>query len=174
MCDKYKKKYPKPVVAWKKSPNFSSRNGSPIRKLVYHYTTSESADGVISWLCNPSAQVSAHYVIDLEGKITQLVQDDQKAWHAYGNNVDSLGIEVCAKTGKKMTDKQSAALKALSLYLLGEYPTLDLVTGHRFLYADQSYTDCPSAIFGEANIDSLRVWISQNLIPDFPKLKLPT
>lgn len=174
MCDTYKKKFQKPVVQWKKSPNFSSRNGSPIRKLVYHYTTSENVNGVVSWLTNPESSVSAHYVIDLQGNITQLVQDDQRAWHAYGNNADSIGVEVCAKTGKKMTDKQSAALKALSLYLLNEYPTLETVTGHRFLYKEDGWTDCPSAIFGAPTIDALRVWISENLLSDFPKLKLPT
>ena len=174
MCETYKKKYPKPVVQWKKSPNFSSRNGAPISKIVYHYTTSENVNGVVSWLTNPESSVSAHYVIDLLGTITQLVQDDQRAWHAYGNNVSSIGIEVCAKKGQKMTQAQSTALRNLSLYLLGEYPTIYLVTGHRFLYKDDGYTDCPSAIFGEANIDSLRVWISQNLMPDFPKIKLPS
>ena len=174
MCETYKKKFHKPVVQWKKSPNFSSRNGAVIKKIVYHYTTSENVNGVVSWLINPESSVSCHYVIDLEGNITQLVQDDQRAWHAYGNNADSIGIEVCAKTGKKMTDKQSTALKALSLYLLGEYPTINTATGHRFLYKDDGDTDCPSAIFGAANIDSLRVWVSANLIPSFPKLKLPT
>ena len=174
MCYKYEKQFKKPVMSFVKSPNFSSRNSVQLKKIVCHYTTSDNANGVISWLTNPVAQVSAHYVIAKDGTVTQLVKDSDRAWHAYGNNSDSIGIEVCAKTGEKMTKYQDWALKDLCLYLLNEYPTIDLVTGHRFLYEDQGYTDCPSAIFGEANIDSLRVWISQNLKPDFPKLKLPS
>lgn len=174
MCYKYPKNFKKPAMSFVKSPNYSARNGSVIKKIVCHYTTSDNASGVISWLTNPVAQVSAHYVIAKDGAVTQLVKDADRAWHAYGNNADSIGIEVCAKTGEKMTKYQEWALKDLCLYLLGEYPTIELVTGHRFLYKDDGYTDCPSAIFGEANIDSLRVWISQNLLPDFPNLKLPT
>lgn len=173
MCYKYEKKFKKPVMGFVKSPNFSSRNGAQIKRIIYHYTTSDSAGGVISWLTNPNSQVSAHYVVAKDGAITQLVRDSDKAWHAYGNNADSIGIEVCAKTGEKMTKWQEIALIELSKYLLGEYPSIELATGHRFLYED-NYTDCPSAIFGESTIDSLRVWISQNLLPDFPSLKLPS
>lgn len=174
MCYKYEKRFKKPVTSFVKSPNFSSRNGVEIKKIVYHYTTSDSVSGVISWLTNPNSQVSAHYVIAKDGAITQLVRDGDRAWHAYKHNADSIGIEVCARQGEKMTKWQEYALMDLSLYLLEEYPTITQVTGHRFLYPDDGYTDCPSAIFGEANIDSLRVWISQKLLPDFPHLKLPS
>ncbi len=173
MCNVYEKKHRKPAVEWKRSPNFSSRNGMTLKKIIYHYTTSNSVAGVISWLCNPASSVSAHYVIARDGAITQLVKDSDRAWHAYQNNVDSIGIEVCAEKGEKMTPAQSKALKDLSLYLLSEYPTIEAITGHRFLYKD-NYTDCPGSIFGEASIDSLRVWISQNILPDFPKVKLPS
>jgi len=173
MCYKYQKEFAKPPVDFRKSPNYSSRNGATIKKIVYHYTTSNSVAGVISWLCNPASSVSAHYVIARDGGITQLVKDGDRAWHAYQHNVDSIGIEVCAEKDQKMTKEQNAALKELSLYLLSEYPTIEAVTGHRFLYKD-NYTDCPGSIFGEATIDSLRVWISQNLLPSFPKVKLPS
>ncbi len=173
MCYKYQKQFMKPSVDFRKSPNYSSRNGATIKKIVYHYTTSNSVAGVISWLCNQASSVSAHYVIARDGTITQLVKDGDRAWHAYGNNVDSIGIEICAEQGQKMTKDQDRVLQELSLYLLSEYPTIELVTGHRFLY-DDNYTDCPGSIFGEANIDSLRVWISTHLLPSFPKLKLPT
>lgn len=174
MCNVYEKKFKKPHMTFVKSPNFSSRNGAVIKKIVYHYTTSDNVGGVISWLCNPQAQVSAHYVIAKDGAITQLVRDSDRAWHAYQHNSDSIGIEVCAKKGEKMTQWQEKALKELSLYLLGEYPTIDAVTAHRFLYKDGNYTDCPGSIFGQPTIDALRVWISQNLLFDFPRLQLPS
>lgn len=172
MCLKYEKQFPKPETTYKKSPNYSARNGVPIGQIVYHYTTSNNVDGVISWLCNPKAQVSAHYVIDRSGNLYQLVKDADRAWHAYGNNVDSIGIEVCAEGEEAMTPEQSETLKALSLHLLNEYPTIDRVTGHRFLYKD-NYTDCPGNIFGRRDIDALRVWISQHILPDFKRVRLP-
>ena len=174
MCTKYEKSFKKPAVAWKKSPNFSSRNGVVLKKIIYHYTTSNSVDGVISWLCNPAASVSAHYVIARDGAITQLVKDGDRAWHAYQNNADSIGIEVCAEKGQKMTPAQDKALEGLSKFLLSEYPTIETVTGHRFLYPDDGYTDCPGSIFADNTIDALRVWVSQKLIADFPKLRLPS
>lgn len=173
MCLKYEKRFKKPAMKYVQSPNYSSRNGVPIGMIVCHYTTSNNADGVISWLTNPNAQVSAHYVIDREGNITQLVKEDYRAWHAYGNNVNSIGIEVCAEPGEKMTKTQDLVLRDLCRYLCSEYPTIDMVTGHRFLYKD-NYTDCPHSIFGDNTIDALRVWVSRNLKDDFPRLRLPT
>ena len=151
MCYKYEKEFKKPVMSFVQSPNFSSRNGASIKKIVCHYTTSANAAGVISWLTNPSSQVSAHYVISKDGTITQLVKESDRAWHAYRNNVDSIGIEVCAEVGEKMTKYQSWALKDLCSYLLSEYPTIDLVTGHRFLYPDDGYTDCPGYFWRQYN-----------------------
>ena len=56
-------------------------------------------------LCNPKYKVSSHFVINQNGKIYRLVQDDQTAWHAgkscwgkYKNlNKNSIGIELVNK-----------------------------------------------------------------------------
>jgi N-acetyl-anhydromuramyl-L-alanine amidase AmpD len=67
----------------------------PINYVVIH-TTQGSYSGAISWFQNPSAQVSAHYVIrSSDGQITQMVREKDIAWHA-GNwtyNTQSIGIE---------------------------------------------------------------------------------
>jgi N-acetylmuramoyl-L-alanine amidase len=61
-----------------------------------------SAEEALNRLCNPEAEVSAHYTIDEDGTIYQLVADDKRAWHAGRgywrgqdniNNV-SIGIEL--------------------------------------------------------------------------------
>ncbi len=62
----------------------------------------QSASGAIDWLCNPQAEVSAHYVIARDGAVTQLVPEDLRAWHAgrgqWGGCTDlnsaSIGIEL--------------------------------------------------------------------------------
>lgn len=69
--------------------------------IVMHYTAGWTASSAISWLCDPSAKVSAHLVIDWDGTITQLVPFNIAAWHAgpsshkglTGLNNYSIGIE---------------------------------------------------------------------------------
>jgi N-acetylmuramoyl-L-alanine amidase len=86
----------------KPSPNFDSRDGQPVDMLVLHYTGMKSAANALDRLCDPTAKVSAHYVIDEEGKIYQLVAEENRAWHAglsywrarTNINQRSIGIEL--------------------------------------------------------------------------------
>ncbi|MFT6530204.1 MAG: N-acetyl-anhydromuramyl-L-alanine amidase AmpD [Psychrosphaera sp.] len=78
---------------WKESPNKSSRSGSQISHIVIH-TTQGSYSGSINWLINPASQVSAHYIIrSSDGQVTQMVRENDKAWHARTANPYSIGIE---------------------------------------------------------------------------------
>ncbi|MBA0052424.1 N-acetylmuramoyl-L-alanine amidase [Streptomyces sp. AJS327] len=67
----------------------------PINYVVIHVTQGKY-DGTISWFQNPSAQVSAHYVVRSEdGHIAHMVDEKDVGWHA-GNwdyNTRSVGIE---------------------------------------------------------------------------------
>ena len=89
-------------VSFKASPNKSKRNGE-IKYIVLHHTGPGSFNGVVNWLCNPDAKVSAHYVLGKQGELKQLVNSKQKAWHAGVsswnglNNINeySIGIEIC-------------------------------------------------------------------------------
>jgi N-acetylmuramoyl-L-alanine amidase len=89
------------------SPNFDQRKrpSKSIKLLVIHYTGMQSERESIMRLCNPKYKVSSHFVINQNGKIYRLVQDDQTAWHAgkscwgkYKNlNKNSIGIELVNK-----------------------------------------------------------------------------
>ena len=89
------------------SPNFDQkkRSSKSIKLLVIHYTGMQSERESIMRLCNPKHKVSSHFVINQNGKIYRLVQDDQTAWHAgkscwgkYKNlNKNSIGIELVNK-----------------------------------------------------------------------------
>ncbi|MCJ8271993.1 MAG: N-acetylmuramoyl-L-alanine amidase, partial [Psychrosphaera sp.] len=82
-----------PDALWTASPNYSSRAGSAISHVAIH-TTQGSYAGAISWLANPAAGASAHYVIrSSDGQVTQMVRDTNKAWHARSANPYSIGIE---------------------------------------------------------------------------------
>jgi hypothetical protein len=74
----------------------SSRESAYQINYVVIHTTQGSYSGTISWFQNPSASVSAHYVLrSSDGAITQMVREKDIAWHA-GNwtyNTQSIGIE---------------------------------------------------------------------------------
>ncbi|MDF1747705.1 MAG: N-acetylmuramoyl-L-alanine amidase [Alphaproteobacteria bacterium] len=85
------------------SPNFGDRrDGSAVTMLVFHYTGMRSADDSLARLCDPVAEVSAHYLITELGDIHQLVSEHKRAWHAgLGQwrgerdvNSRSIGIEL--------------------------------------------------------------------------------
>ena len=54
--------------------------------VVIHYTAMETAEAAVARLCDPQAEVSAHYVIAEDGSTTPLVSEDQRAWHAGAGN----------------------------------------------------------------------------------------
>ncbi len=74
------------------SSNFSTAGNSA--SAVIMHTIEGSYAGAISWFKNPSAQVSAHYVIrKSDGQITQMVRENHQAWHAAYHNYYTIGIE---------------------------------------------------------------------------------
>jgi N-acetylmuramoyl-L-alanine amidase len=84
------------------SPNHDSRGAAPVDMLVLHYTGMESGEAALARMCDPQAKVSAHYMIEEDGRIFRLVPEDRRAWHAgvsfwRGNrdiNARSIGIEL--------------------------------------------------------------------------------
>jgi hypothetical protein len=68
-------------------------NDYAIDRVVIH-TVQGSYAGCISWFQNPSANVSAHYVIrSSDGEVTQMVRNKDVAWHVGNTNNRSIGIE---------------------------------------------------------------------------------
>ena len=85
------------------SPNIEPRRGRARPDiLLLHYTGMLSGAKAIAWLADPRSRVSCHYVIDEDGRITQMVAEDMRAWHAgvgtwegQGDiNSRSIGIEI--------------------------------------------------------------------------------
>jgi N-acetylmuramoyl-L-alanine amidase len=85
------------------SPNVEPRaDGKTVRILLLHYTDMASAEQACAWLCNPISKVSCHYLIDVDGRVTQMVDEDLRAWHAGQSvwkgerdiNSTSIGIEI--------------------------------------------------------------------------------
>ncbi len=83
------------------SPNWDER-ALPISMVVLHYTGMPTTNAAQARLIDPAAKVSAHYLIDEDGLVTQLVPEDKRAWHAGRSywrgitdvNSASIGIEL--------------------------------------------------------------------------------
>ncbi|MEQ8696260.1 MAG: N-acetylmuramoyl-L-alanine amidase [Bauldia litoralis] len=85
------------------SPNFNDRPpGVPVDILVLHYTGMPTAEEALERLCDPVAQVSAHYTVGEDGTVYHHVAEDRRAWHAgvasWAGETDvngrSIGVEI--------------------------------------------------------------------------------
>lgn len=85
------------------SPNRNARrDGRRPDLLLLHYTGMASAEAALARLCDPDAEVSAHYVVREDGRVVQLVPERERAWHAgvgsWAGETDvnsvSIGIEI--------------------------------------------------------------------------------
>jgi N-acetylmuramoyl-L-alanine amidase len=139
------------TVRERPSPNHE-RRGEPARidTLVLHYTGMKTAGEAIERLCDPSARVSAHYVIEEDGTIWRLVPDARRAFHAGRScwagesdlNAVSIGIEIvnpgheCGY--RPFPDEQMAAVERLSGALLSGFPIPPhRVVGHSDIAPDR-------------------------------------
>lgn len=83
------------------SPNWNERT-LPINMVVLHYTEMKPVESALDRLCDPEAQVSAHYLITEQGEVIRLVEEAHRAWHAGASywrghkdvNSASIGIEL--------------------------------------------------------------------------------
>ncbi|MDC0720242.1 N-acetylmuramoyl-L-alanine amidase [Nannocystis bainbridge] len=73
--------------------NHSAGGITSYQHVVVH-TMQGSYAGTKSWFKNPQAQVSCHYIMrSVDGEVTQMVLDKDKAWHVGSSNATSIGIE---------------------------------------------------------------------------------
>lgn len=94
--------------------------------VVLHYTAMTSATAARDWLCNPQSEVSCHYVIAEDGRLWQLVRDEDRAWHAgrgsWGQITDvnshSIGIELANTGDHPFPEPQMVVLERLLADLL--------------------------------------------------------
>lgn len=150
------------------SPNRSSRNGAVINMVVMHCTEA-SLTSTLNTFKDGSPdgrQVSAHYVIDRNGEIYQMVIDSERANHCRGANSNSIGIEHVASMIQPLAAAQSAASAALVRWLLQQYDIpSSRVFGHDFAptYTGGG-TTCPDALFGEHTQQAVQDWVNANVI----------
>ena len=83
------------------SPNFDDRK-VPVDMAILHYTGMKTGAEALARLQDPAARVSAHYLVEENGDVYRLVDEDKRAWHAgvsyWRGDIDvngrSIGIEI--------------------------------------------------------------------------------
>lgn len=101
--------------------NYAERSSRSIRRIVIH-TTEGSEAGTIAWFQDPRARVSAHYLVARSGRITQMVDDHDLAYHAGNANGDTIGIECEGYAARDTwTEAQLRALEGLVADLVARY-----------------------------------------------------
>jgi monofunctional glycosyltransferase len=129
--------------------------------IVLHCSTATTVEGTIHWFLNRNSRVSAHYVVDKNGDIYQMVRDDCSAWHAKAANSRSIGIEHVGTAADRLTDAQSRASAELVRWLVAEYEVAAAnVVGHKFAPGNEGTTDCPNHLFGEETPEAVAGWVT--------------
>jgi N-acetylmuramoyl-L-alanine amidase len=116
------------------SPNHGPRrDGAAVDMLLIHYTGMTDAAAALDRLCDPAAEVSAHYLIEEDGTVWQLVAEARRAWHAgrafwageRDVNSRSIGIELVNPGHehgyRPFPEAQLAALEALGRAILARH-----------------------------------------------------
>lgn len=141
------------------SPNHGPRvDGKPLDMLILHYTGMRSAAAALDRLCDPDAQVSAHYLIDEDGTVHRLVHERRRAWHAgvahwrgeKDINSRSIGIELVNPGHefgyRPFPEAQMAALEELAGGIVSHYRIPPLhVLAHSDIAPDRK--DDPGELF---------------------------
>jgi len=117
------------------SPNADARPpGGRIDMLLLHYTGMPSGAAALARLRDPQAKVSAHYLVEEDGRIFALVPEERRAWHAGHSNWAghsdingcSIGIELVNPGHefgyRAFPEAQMAALVPLAQAIIARHP----------------------------------------------------
>ncbi|SMG12319.1 N-acetylmuramoyl-L-alanine amidase [Paracoccus sp. J56] len=112
------------------SPNHGDRRGEQPQLIVIHYTGMADGPSARARLCDPEAEVSAHWLIHEDGTTEALVPEDRRAWHAGAGswlgredvNSRSIGIELANPGDRPFPEPQMAALETLLAEIMARWP----------------------------------------------------
>jgi hypothetical protein len=108
--------------------NVSNRptNGEDVRYIVIHDMEGTFQGSIDGFANNASLYASAHYMIADDGRVTQMVQLKNEAWHAANKtvNMHSVGVEHegwAIKTGDWFTEQEYDSSAVLVKYLAQKF-----------------------------------------------------
>ena len=122
------------------SPNHGARHVPRIQGIVLHATADDGNEALaLAWLRSPASRVSCHLMVSRAGRVTRLVGDRQRAWHAgdawWRGTTDvnsiTLGIEIANRNdGEPYTAAQYNRVAAIVAHYCRQGLALDDVVGH--------------------------------------------
>ncbi len=159
------------------SPNFGDRRGGQRPELVVlHYTAMASCAEALERLCDPTAEVSAHYLIDTDGTVLSLVAEEARAWHAGAGewagrgdvNSRSIGVELANPGDQPFAAPQMLALEGLLRGIVARWALPpQAVIGHSDMAPDRKADPGPRFDWRRLALAGLSVWPEAGTPGDF-------
>ena len=159
-----------PAARFHRSPNQGPRrNGLRPSLVVLHHTAMQSAEAALERLCDATreAPVSAHYLIAEDGRLWQLVDEAERAWHAglgsWGGQGDvnsrSIGIELANPAPNPYSEPQMARLEQLlpGIMTRWQIPPAGVIA-HSDLAPDRKADPGPKFDWRRLALQGLAVW----------------
>lgn len=89
------------------------RQGKQVDRVVIHVTDG-TLRGSAAWFADPKSNVSAHFIVGMDGTVIQCVSVENAAYHAgdWGMNLRSIGIEHEGQPSKGPWTPSEAQLEA--------------------------------------------------------------
>ncbi len=149
------------------SPNFGDRRGGVAPSLVVIHYTAISCDEARARLCDPVAEVSAHWLISETGGAEALVDERHRAWHAGAGgwaglediNSHSIGIELANDGQQPFSEPQMAALERLLAAILARWSIPPhRVIGHSDMAPTRKSDPGPRFDWRRLALQGLAVW----------------
>ena len=156
------------------SPSFGDRRGRRVELVVLHYTAMPSCAEALARLCDPVAEVSAHYLLAEDGTVLSLVDEAARAWHAGAGswrgegdvNSRSIGIELANPGDRPYPEPQMRALEALLADLLERHGLPpQAVIAHSDMAPDRKGDPGPRFDWRRLALQGLAVWPSLAAAP---------
>jgi hypothetical protein len=107
----------------------AGRSGNPVALIVMHWTTGSLASALQRFQ-QSGTQVSAHYIVGAFGRVVQVVQDSDTAYHAGDFPVNQISIGIEHECGPTLAPTELLYASSVALLrLLAQKYHLDLITG---------------------------------------------
>lgn len=148
--------------------------------MVLHYTGMDTAEAAIERLCDPEAEVSAHYVICKTGRVTQLVPEGLRAWHAGAGewqglsdmNSRSIGIELDNDGQGPFAEPLMHSLELLLCMILRAWSIpSENVIGHSDMAPGRKFDPGPWFDWARLEAQELAARRGHDFAPEYPDLE---
>lgn len=150
------------------SPNCGERReGARPDLIVIHYTAMATVEEARTRLCDPAAEVSAHWLIAPDGAAEQLVDEAHRAWHAGAGswgavrdvNSRSIGIELANPGDRPFPEPQMTALERLLAAVMAHWSIPpERVIGHSDMAPGRKGDPGPRFDWRRLALQGLSVW----------------